>query len=94
MPELSTDFIVDASADRVGEVIGRRFDRIGDWSTAICGIGEPRAASFDTPATLQWRDQRQWFRRPLDRRGHRYPHVRPSPASRRHRHQADPHDAG
>jgi hypothetical protein len=35
MPELSTDFIVAAPADRVWDVIGRRFDRIGDWATAI-----------------------------------------------------------
>jgi hypothetical protein len=35
MSALSIDFIVDASADAVWEVIGRRFDRIGDWATAI-----------------------------------------------------------
>jgi hypothetical protein len=35
MPELSTDIIVAVPADRVWDVIGRRFDRIGDWATAI-----------------------------------------------------------
>jgi hypothetical protein len=35
MPELFTDFIVAAPADRVWDVIGRHFDRIGDWATAI-----------------------------------------------------------
>src|SRR5439155_20584637 len=35
MAELSTDLVVAAPADRVWEVIGRRFDRIGDWATAV-----------------------------------------------------------
>jgi polyketide cyclase/dehydrase/lipid transport protein len=35
MAELSTDLIIAALADQVWEVIGRRFDRIGDWATAI-----------------------------------------------------------
>jgi hypothetical protein len=35
MPELTTDFVVAAPADRVCHVIGPRFDRIGDWATAI-----------------------------------------------------------
>jgi hypothetical protein len=35
MPELSTDLIVAAPAERVWDVIGRQFDRIGDWATAI-----------------------------------------------------------
>lgn len=35
MPELSTDFVVAAPADAVWDVIGRRFDRIGEWATAI-----------------------------------------------------------
>jgi hypothetical protein len=35
MPELSTYFIVAAPADLVWQAIGRRFDRIGDWATAI-----------------------------------------------------------
>jgi hypothetical protein len=35
MAELSTDLIVAAPADRVWDVIGRRFDRIGDWATAV-----------------------------------------------------------
>jgi hypothetical protein len=35
MPALSIDLVVAAPAEQVWEVIGRRFDRIGDWSTAI-----------------------------------------------------------
>jgi hypothetical protein len=35
MPELSTDLIITAPAEQIWEVIGRRFDRIGDWATAI-----------------------------------------------------------
>jgi hypothetical protein len=35
MPELSTGFDVAAPADAVWEVVGRRFDRIGEWATAI-----------------------------------------------------------
>jgi hypothetical protein len=35
MPYLFTEFVVAAPADAVWDVIGRRFDRIGDWATAI-----------------------------------------------------------
>jgi hypothetical protein len=35
MPVLSTDLIITAPAEQIWEVIGRRFDRIGDWATAI-----------------------------------------------------------
>lgn len=35
MPELSVDFTVAASADRVWAVIGPGFARIGEWATAI-----------------------------------------------------------
>lgn len=35
MPKLSTELIVEAPADSVWEVVGRRFHRIGDWATAI-----------------------------------------------------------
>ena len=35
MPELSLDLIVDAPADAVWDVVGRRFDRIGDLATVI-----------------------------------------------------------
>src|SRR3954470_12814116 len=35
MPELSTEFDVAAPADAVWEVVGRRFDRIGEWATAV-----------------------------------------------------------
>jgi len=35
MRELSTEFVVAAPADAVWDVIGRRFDRIGEWATAI-----------------------------------------------------------
>lgn len=35
MSALFIDFVVAAPAEQVWEVIGRRFDRIGDWATAI-----------------------------------------------------------
>jgi hypothetical protein len=35
MPELSVDLVVAAPADRVWDVIGPGFDRIGEWATAI-----------------------------------------------------------
>jgi Polyketide cyclase / dehydrase and lipid transport len=35
MAELSVDLIIAAPAGRVWDVIGRRFDRIGEWATAI-----------------------------------------------------------
>jgi hypothetical protein len=35
MSKLSAQITVDAPADAVWDVIGRRFDRIGDWATAI-----------------------------------------------------------
>ena len=46
MPELSIDLIIAAPADRVWEVIGRRFDQIGDWATAITHTtGVPHASA-------------------------------------------------
>jgi hypothetical protein len=35
MPDLYTEFVVAAPAEAVWEMIGRRFDRIGEWATAI-----------------------------------------------------------
>jgi len=35
MPRLSTDLIVEAPADAVWEVVGRRFHHIAEWATAI-----------------------------------------------------------
>jgi Polyketide cyclase / dehydrase and lipid transport len=35
MPELSTEIIVDAPADAVWDLVGRRFERIGEWATAV-----------------------------------------------------------
>lgn len=35
MSTLSAQITVEAAADAVWEVIGRRFDRIGEWATAI-----------------------------------------------------------
>jgi len=35
MPELFTEFVVTAPADAVWDVVGRRFDRIGAWATAV-----------------------------------------------------------
>jgi hypothetical protein len=43
MPNLSTEFVVAAPAEAVWDVVGRRFDRIGEWATAI-------AASRAVPA--------------------------------------------
>ncbi len=51
MTELSTDLIVAAPAEAVWEVIGRRFDRIGDWATAIAAsTAIPTPASTGIPA--------------------------------------------
>ena len=47
MPELSLDLIVDAPADAVWDVVGRRFDRIGDWATVI-----PASVAVPSPATV------------------------------------------
>ncbi len=56
MPELSIDLIIAVPADRVWEVIGRRFDRIGDWATAIThstGVpNAPAAAGSSAPPTV------------------------------------------
>ena len=56
MPELSIDLIIAVTADRVWEVIGRRFDRIGDWATAIThstGVpNAPAAAGSSAPPTV------------------------------------------
>lgn len=35
MSMLTRQFTVEASADAVWDLVGRRFDRIGDWATAI-----------------------------------------------------------
>jgi len=52
MPELSTDLIIAAPADRVWDVIGRQFDRIGDWATAVpssTALPHNQAVKLDTP---------------------------------------------
>ncbi len=46
MPTLSRHLIVDAPADAVWEVVGRQFDRVGAWATAI-----PRSAPILAPTT-------------------------------------------
>lgn len=33
--KLYTETVIEAPADRVWEIVGRQFDRIGDWATAI-----------------------------------------------------------
>jgi hypothetical protein len=48
MPELSTEFAVAAPADAVWDVIGRRFDRIGEWATAI-----PASTALPPPADTE-----------------------------------------
>jgi hypothetical protein len=45
MPEISLELIVDAPADAVWDVVGRRFDRIGEWATAV-----PSSAAISLPA--------------------------------------------
>jgi polyketide cyclase/dehydrase/lipid transport protein len=46
MPELSIDFIVEAPAEAVWDVVGRRFDHIGEWATAI-----PASAAIPAPSS-------------------------------------------
>lgn len=46
MSELSTDLVVAAPADAVWDVVGRRFDRIGEWATAI-----PASTALRAPDT-------------------------------------------
>ncbi len=48
MPNLSTHLIIEAPADRVWEIIGRRFERIGEWATAVpasTGVGSTGSGS-------------------------------------------------
>jgi carbon monoxide dehydrogenase subunit G len=45
MSKLSSDFIVEAPADAVWEVVGRRFHQIGGWATAI-----PASTPIPAPA--------------------------------------------
>jgi hypothetical protein len=55
MPELSIDLLVAAPADQVWDVIGHRFDRIGDWATAITAstaIPTPRSLATRTTAAV------------------------------------------
>jgi hypothetical protein len=47
MPELTIDLIVEAPAESVWDVVGRRFDRIGEWATAI-----PASAAIPAPSAL------------------------------------------
>jgi hypothetical protein len=55
MSELSTEFVVAAPADAVWNVIGRRFDRIGEWATAIPASTAlpPSARTITVQATPQ-----------------------------------------
>jgi hypothetical protein len=46
MSMLTRQFTVEASADAVWDLVGRRFDRIGDWATAIASS----AAIAPTPS--------------------------------------------
>jgi hypothetical protein len=50
MPELFTDLLVAAPAQRVWDVVGRQFDRIGDWATAI-----PRSTAVPHPVAGAYR---------------------------------------
>jgi len=49
MSALSRHIVIDASADTVWEVIAERFDRIGDWATAISSS----AATTADPSLIQ-----------------------------------------
>jgi hypothetical protein len=50
MPILSTELVVAAPAEAVWDVVGRRFDRIGEWATAIAA-SQAVPASNDSWAT-------------------------------------------
>lgn len=45
MPDLSLDLHVEAPADLVWDVVGRRFHRISEWATAT-----PASAGLSAPA--------------------------------------------
>jgi hypothetical protein len=47
MPALAHHITVEAPADAVWEVVGRQFDRIGDWATAIRASGAVTQARPD-----------------------------------------------
>lgn len=51
MPTLSKHRIVNAPADAVWQVVGRQFDRIGEWATAIKTSTAIPAATQTTTAT-------------------------------------------
>jgi Polyketide cyclase / dehydrase and lipid transport len=52
MPTLSKHRIVNAPADAVWEIVGRQFDRIGEWATAI-PASAAIPASPRTPAAAE-----------------------------------------
>jgi hypothetical protein len=48
VPNLSTHLIIGAPADRVWKIIGRRFERVGEWATAVpasTGLGSTGSGS-------------------------------------------------
>jgi hypothetical protein len=55
MEPLSSTITVDAPAAQVWDIVGRRFDRIGEWATAIPASGAatvtpPAVVAVDAPA--------------------------------------------
>jgi hypothetical protein len=52
---VSGETIVDASADRVWEVVARRFERIGEWATAIPASRVDPEAVSETDAPVAGR---------------------------------------
>jgi carbon monoxide dehydrogenase subunit G len=53
MSTLTRQIVIDAPADAVWEVIAGRFDRVGEWATAIpassLGVADPGLVNLDAP---------------------------------------------
>ena len=48
----ATEIAIDASADHVWEIVGRQFDRVGDWATAMPASRPGTHAACDTAAPV------------------------------------------
>ena len=53
MPKLSINLLVEAPAESVWDVVGRRFDRIGEWATAIAASAAVPAPTAPSPADTE-----------------------------------------
>lgn len=53
MSSLTRQIVIDGPADTVWEVLAGRFDRIGEWATAILGsslgVADPDLIALDAP---------------------------------------------